>query len=175
MGGPARISRPDRELGDQLIELMERLRRVLIRSGRSAGLRTLTEAHATLLRTLVSGGPATPARVASELGLARPTVSNIVRELVSAELIERQPSSADGRSVSLAPTARARQQLAEFGRGRSDALARALGGLSAPDRDCLIAAAPALERLLERLTVDADERVERETGDPSAVQPRRAR
>jgi DNA-binding MarR family transcriptional regulator len=169
------MGRPDRELGDQLIGLMDRLRRVLIRSARSAGLRPLTEAHATLLRTLVSDGPATPARVASELGLARPTVSNLVRDLVSEGLVERRPSSADGRSVSLAPTVRARQQLAEFGRGRSDALARALGELSAPDRDCLIAAVPALGRLLERLTADADERAEPEGGGRPPDAPRRAR
>ncbi|MBP2329410.1 DNA-binding MarR family transcriptional regulator [Kibdelosporangium banguiense] len=148
----------DPALGDHLIQVMDLLRRSLIRAARSAGgLSALTEAHATLLRVLIVGGPLSPAQVAAKLRLARPTVSNLVRELTAGGLIERQPSAVDGRSVLLAPTQRARTQLDTFSRGRSMVLACALGEIAADDRDRLAAALPSLSRLLERLETVAEE------------------
>jgi DNA-binding MarR family transcriptional regulator len=144
-------------LADRFIGLVDPLRRVLIRAARSAEeLPPLTEAHATLLRLLVAAGPLTPAQVADELRLSRPTVSNLVRELAADGLIERSPSAADGRSVLLVPTPRARKQLEMFGQGRILALAQALDGVSAEERDRLAAALPVLSRLLDRLTVTTD-------------------
>lgn len=145
---------PERELADRIIGLVDALRRVLIRAARSAAaLPPLTEAHASLLRGLVASGPLAPGQLAAELRLSRPTVSNLVRELVASGLVERTPSAVDGRSVLLTPTSRARKQLETFGLGRTRAVALALDGLSAEDRQLLMAALPALSRLLDVLAV----------------------
>ncbi len=145
------------ELADRFIGVVDPLRRVLIRAARSAEeLPPLTEAHATLLRLLVAAGPLAPAQAAGELRLSRSTVSNLVRELAADGLIERSRSAADGRSVLLVPTPRARKQLEMFGQGRILALAHALDAVSAKERDCLAAALPVLSRLLDRLTTTTD-------------------
>lgn len=59
----------------------------------------------------------------------------------------RSPSAADGHSVLLTSTVRAREVLDALSRRRVEALA----GLPAEDRADLAAALPALGRLLERL------------------------
>ena len=149
---------PERELADRIIGLVDALRRMMIRAARSAAaLPPLTEAHATLLRALVAAGSLPPGQLAAELRLSRPTVSNLVRELVDSGLIERTPSAVDGRSVLLAPTRRARRQLETFGYGRTLALARALDGLPGEDRELLIAALPTLSRLLDVLADMAEQ------------------
>ena len=146
-----------RELGDELVQVLRPLRRALVRATRAVeGLPSLTEAQVALLRVLVTGGPLSPARAAAELHLARSTVSNLVKELVGEGLVDRRPSALDGRSVELAPTARARELLETFNSGRGRVLSRALAEISAEDRERLAAAAPSLRRLLERLMAMGD-------------------
>jgi DNA-binding MarR family transcriptional regulator len=109
-----------------------------------------------VLRRLSHTGGRTPAQLADDLHLARPTISNVVRDLTADGLVERRPAPADGRSVVLVPTARAEAQLRAFRRGRSEVMAGALATLSAEEIAYLKAAMPALTKLLD--TVRTHER-----------------
>jgi DNA-binding MarR family transcriptional regulator len=89
--------------------------------------------------------------VARELGLLPSNVSASVRSLVQRGLVERRPSARDGRQVLLflTPTARAARQARER-RWAAD-LEQLLGDLPTADRTRLLAAAPALVGLAQRL------------------------
>lgn len=137
---------------DELARLLPALWRAVVRATRSAErLPALPESQVSALRKLVAKGPLSPAQLAVELDLARPTISNLVREMTAEGLVERRPSDTDGRSVLLVPTVRARNVLEAFRRGRGEVMARALDGISTDERERLVAALPSCRRLLERL------------------------
>ena len=69
------------------------------------------ESQVQILRKLVASGELSSARLAEELRLARPTVSNSLRGLVADGLVQRERSTADGRSVLLQATTRGQDEL----------------------------------------------------------------
>lgn len=143
---------------DELTRLLPGLSRAVVAATRSVRhLPTLTESQVALIRELVECGPLTPAQVASQLRLSRPTISNLVREAESKDLVERRPATLDRRSVFILPTAHARALLESFGVGRAEVVTRALDEASVDDRKKLIAALPALSRLEDRLLSIAQE------------------
>ena len=145
------------ELGDQLVGLVQGLGRALVQVTRSAvGLPTLPESQIAVLRRLSRTGGRTPAQLADDLRLARPTISNVVRDLSADGLVERRPAPGDGRSVVLVPTARAEALLTTFRQGRSEVMARAMAALSDDERARIREAVPALAKLLD--TVRSQER-----------------
>jgi DNA-binding MarR family transcriptional regulator len=141
---------------EQLAGLLRALWQAVVRATRAAEqLPTLPEAQVAVLRSLVATGGSTPGRLATELHLARSTISNLVPELTAHGLVDRRPSADDGRSVLLVPTDRARNVLTAFSRGRVDVLARALAALAETDRERLVGALPSLHRLLDQLELQA--------------------
>ncbi|MDR3202171.1 MAG: MarR family transcriptional regulator [Bifidobacteriaceae bacterium] len=137
---------------EQLTRLLPDLWRGVVQATRVVRrLPPLPEAQVAALQTLARFGPLTPAALAKHLCLARPTVSNIVRELVGAGFIERRKSTSDGRSVILEPTARASAALASFNAGRLEVMAKALADLAPGEREALVAALPALGSLRDNL------------------------
>lgn len=143
---------PDPELAGPLADGLRAAWRAVVAATRAAeGLPALPDSQVAVVRRLVDDGPTTPAALADALQLARSTVSNLVRELVAGGLVERHPSASDGRSVQLVPTARARHVVQAFGRGRVDAVARALEELDPAGRKHLADALPALKQLTDRL------------------------
>lgn len=143
---------------EQFAHLLPALWRGVYRATRSSADMPALESQTQILRKLVAVGALSPAQLAEELRLARPTISNLVRGLVADGLVERTPSESDGRSVLLDATARGREVLLGFREGRAEVLAEALNDLRAADRRRLYAALPSLDRLLEKL----DERAEAE-------------
>ncbi|MFC7340557.1 MarR family winged helix-turn-helix transcriptional regulator [Saccharopolyspora griseoalba] len=140
------------ETGESLMRLLPPLRRAIVQAVRAAeGLPNLPEAQVLMLRTLETAGPVTPGQLADELHLARPTVSNLVRELVGNGLLDRKPSEQDGRSVRLELTDRARGLLEAFNRGRHQVLTEALRSLPDGDRANIAAAVPSLGLLRKQL------------------------
>jgi DNA-binding MarR family transcriptional regulator len=140
------------EAGDQLVGLVQGLGRALVQATRAAGrLPALPESQIAVLRRLSHSGGRTPAQLADDLHLARPTISNLVRDLTADGLIERRPAPTDGRSVVLVPTARAEAMLNAFRQGRSEVMAHAMASLPPADRESLSAALPALARLLDQV------------------------
>ncbi|GIF26148.1 DNA-binding MarR family transcriptional regulator [Actinoplanes tereljensis] len=144
--------RKESELPDRLVRLVQGLSRTLVQATRRAGhLPALPESQVAVLRRLSHSGGQTPAQLADDLHLARPTISNLVRDLTADGLVERRPSPADGRSVLLVPTARAEEMLNAFRQGRSEAMTRAVAQLPAEDRARIEAALPSLTLLLDRI------------------------
>jgi DNA-binding MarR family transcriptional regulator len=115
------------------------------------GLPALPEAQVAVLRTLRSSPSMTPAELANELGLARPTVSNLLHDLQAAGLVTRARSEVDGRSVILTITEQARDVQDAFHRGRGEVVTSAWAALDDSDRAALAAATPSLRRLADLL------------------------
>jgi len=140
----------------QLAHLLPALWRSVYQATPSSDEMPALESQTQILRKLVAVGALSPAQLAEELRLARPTVSNLVRGLVADGLVERAPSPSDGRSVLLSATEHGRDVLLGFRAGRAEVLADALDDLPAVDRRRIYAALPSLDRLLERLDQRAD-------------------
>ncbi|SCL28567.1 DNA-binding transcriptional regulator, MarR family [Micromonospora nigra] len=139
-------------LGGALGDLHRVLRRAATqRAGRVA----LPDAQVEVL-LLVQRQPGIGVREAAErLGTAPNTVSTLVGELTGAGLLRRERDPADRRSVRLDLTDAARDRITAHQRHRRDLLAAALAGLDAPEREQLLAAAPALRHLADRVADQA--------------------
>ena len=111
------------------------------------GLPTLPEAQVAVLRILRASPALTPAELAQRLDLARPTVSNLLRDLDAAGYLIREPSELDRRSITVTITEQAREVQDAFQRGRVEVVTAAWAALADSDRAALIAATPALRRL----------------------------
>lgn len=111
----------------------------------------LPPAQSELLRLAAQMPGLTVAQAARELRLAPNTVSTLIGKLTEQGLIERTQSSADGRSVLLNVTAKARGRLAEWRDLRAELAGPALASLPAADQAALAAAVPVLQRLAERI------------------------
>ena len=126
---------------------------LLVRKLRQAHLPgELTIAETSALRRLDRGGPATSSDMAKQDRISPQSMGATLAALEQRGLIERRRDPGDGRRVVLSITAAGRQ-LANDRRGaRSELIAAALrDGFTAAERDQLLAAAPLLERLAERL------------------------
>lgn len=138
--------------GRELRRLLGPLRRAVSRAASaSVGAPTLTEAQVELLRTVARFGPLTTTELAGRLHAARPTVSNLVKALARAGMLDREPSPTDSRAILIQISARARNVLAEADVNRAAFLQQAIEQLSDADRTILDAALPVLARLLEQL------------------------
>lgn len=148
-GGPE--SKPDASAPAGLARLnsiVSPLRRGLLKAARAAEhLPDLPEAQIEVLRALPAGAVRSPGELAAELGLSRPTVSNLLREMERAGLVTREASEADRRRVEVRASTRALGLLERFDRASAAILAAALAELDDTDRAALAAALPALERL----------------------------
>ncbi|MGW2860174.1 MarR family winged helix-turn-helix transcriptional regulator [Streptomyces sp. NPDC001205] len=134
----------------ELGRLLGPLRRAVLRATRNAeGLPDLPEAQIELLRTL-SAAPdgLAPREAAARLRVAPSTVSNLVRTMTAAGLVERVSHPHDLRTVTLTASDMARELLARYDSASTAALAEASAELPAEDRATLAAAMPALDRLL---------------------------
>ncbi|MEV0600035.1 helix-turn-helix domain-containing protein [Streptomyces sp. NPDC050315] len=134
----------------ELGRLLGPLRRAVLRATRNAeGLPDLPEAQIALLRAL-SAAPEglAPREVAARLRVAPSTVSNLVRTMTAAGLVQRVPHPHDLRTVTLTASAAALQLLERYDSASTATLARASDELPAADRAALTAALPALDRLL---------------------------
>jgi DNA-binding MarR family transcriptional regulator len=132
----------------RLGSLISPLRRSLLRVARSAEhLPEIPDAQIEVLRALPAGRESSPGELADDLGLSRPTISNLLRDMERAKLVSRRSATHDRRRVVVAASDRALDLLARFDRASADVLAEVLGRLGDDDRRALDAALPALERL----------------------------
>ncbi|MER5780657.1 MarR family transcriptional regulator [Streptomyces mobaraensis] len=135
----------------ELGRLLGPLRRAVLRTRRSEGLPDLPEAQIELLRVLAETGCITPREAAIRLRAAPSTISNLVRAMTAAELVERTPSATDLRTVNLSATPRALDMLDRYDRTSTAALRRALDALPPAGRLAIDEALPALADLLVTL------------------------
>lgn len=136
----------------ELSRILGPLRRAVLRATRTAAdLPDLPEAQIELLRTLVAEGPLNPRTVATRLRIAPSTVSNLVKTMSTAGLIERETAPNDLRTVHLVASPKARNLLDSYDRTSTATLANTISRLSANERETLEAALPILDRLTGEL------------------------
>lgn len=135
-----------------LSHLLGPLRRAVLRSTRAAeDLPDLPEAHIELLRVLAAEGPLGTGAVAARLRVSPSTVSNLVRTMSAAGLVQRQSSATDARAVGLTATPTALELLERYDRASHRMLDEALRQLPSDDRAAVAKAVPALQRLVATL------------------------
>lgn len=122
-------------------------------ASRSRGdLPVLPPSQARALRLIVTGDSGiTPTRLAVQMGLSRPMVSEVVRKLEENLLVERRRSRADGRSVVVTATERGLYVHRSFRLGLVDSVAEAFGSMTHGDVRRIMDCMPAFERLHEQL------------------------
>ncbi|TFI43115.1 MarR family transcriptional regulator [Rhodococcus sp. 1R11] len=132
------------ELGRQLGPL----RRSLLRATRDvAQLPDIADSHIEVMRALATEPSISPGRLATRLNLARSTVSNLIKAMVDAGLVERSITAGDLRGATLTASPKARNLLAEYDAASSRVLADALDELSQHNRQAIAAALPALAEI----------------------------
>ncbi|MDN0197701.1 MarR family transcriptional regulator [Streptomyces sp. S.PNR 29] len=133
--------------------LLGPLRRAVLRATRNAeGLPDLPEAQIELLRALSSSPEGlSPGAAAVRLRVAPSTVSNLVRTMSAARLVERIRPEHDQRTVVLTASAEALHLLERYDRASTAALIRVVEKLPDADRVALDQALPALKRLVAAL------------------------
>lgn len=136
------------ELAEELYNAWGAIRDASRRAGQ---LPSLSPSQVAVLRRLVARGPARPATLADDLGLARPTISNLLRDLEDEALVERLASRSDGRSVLVVITERARKVLETFARERVRLVVQEYNRLEPADRAALAAAVGPLRQLISGL------------------------
>ncbi|MGW2712248.1 MarR family winged helix-turn-helix transcriptional regulator [Streptomyces sp. NPDC001356] len=133
--------------------LLGPLRRAVLRATRNAeGLPDLPEAQIELLRALSSSPEGlSPGAVAERLRVAPSTVSNLVRTMSGARLVERVRPEHDQRTVILTASQEALNLLERYDRASTAALTQVVEELPDSDRAALDQALPALDRLVTAL------------------------
>jgi DNA-binding MarR family transcriptional regulator len=139
-----------------LTDVVTRLRRVLRASIRSDyPWEALPMAQVEILQRLRDEPGLRVNDLAVRHRLADNTVSVLVQQMVRAELITRVTDPSDRRAVRLDLTPAGRRMLTEWQRAHERRLESALDRLDIADRSAVLAALPALSRLVDELE-DAD-------------------
>lgn len=132
--------------------LLGPLRRAQLRVVREAGqLPDLPDAQVEVLRVLIRTDGATPGTIATELGLARSTVSNLLKAMTRAGLIERTLGTNDGRSTVVTASRHARSLLDTYDSASRTVLDAVFARLTPDDYARIESAIPALEALRDTL------------------------
>jgi DNA-binding MarR family transcriptional regulator len=118
----------------------------------------VSSSTATTLDTLQSEGPLRISDLATREAISQPGMTTLVNRLEAAGQAERVADLTDGRATLVRITEVGRKVLADRHAARSAALLTELDRLESSDRDALIAALPALDRLISRNTLTKDPR-----------------
>ena len=132
--------------------LLAPLHRAVARAGApSSEVASFSPAQLELLRLVGDTGPTTTTQIAARLSLARPTVSNLVKNLTQADMLTRELSPTDYRSVLIDLSPSGRQRLEAASEQRLAVLQEAIDTLTDDQRANLVAALPALRHVLHHL------------------------
>ena len=140
----------------QLAHLIPALWRTMRRASRTATRLPANESQVLILRLLVSQGAMSPSRLAEELGIARPTVSNLLRDMVRTGLVARTTAVDDHRSIVISATSDGQDILETFRRDRAEALRAAIELIPLEDQEQLKLGVGALRHLQRQLEAVAD-------------------
>lgn len=130
-----------------LLVALTRARRWLTRLATEQPAR-LGASGVSALAEIVRSGPLRLGDLAARERIAPPTLSRIVAGLVEHGYVERHPDPDDARAWLVAATPTGTELLRAMRSHRTAELTARLSRLSADDRAALLAAAPALERLV---------------------------
>jgi len=146
------------ELLDLIPSLLRRLRADIPREADSEDIapewRDITELRATtgqirLLRILMTHQSCTMQELADQLDVAPPTVTAMVKRLLTQEFVERIRDEEDWRVVRVLPTERGRRAVSLYDQFRRANLQRRLAHLNEEELAQLGAALPVLRRIIE--------------------------
>lgn len=152
------IPGPDVDPLEQLAHLVPALWRTMKRAAKSSEKLPVNESHVGILRMLIQYGELPPARLADLLNLARPTVSNLLKTLVSDGLVDRRIDPHDSRAFILNVTDSGRRVLEDFRADRVSVLREASENMSLSEREQLRASIPTLRHLLRELEFVASDK-----------------
>jgi DNA-binding MarR family transcriptional regulator len=110
----------------------------------------------TTLDSLHSAGPLRVSDLAEREAISQPGMTSLVNRLEAAGQAERISDPADGRVALVRITDRGRAVLAQRHAARTELLRRELGALDRVDRAALVAAVPAISRLIARTKEPVD-------------------
>jgi DNA-binding MarR family transcriptional regulator len=113
---------------------------------------TVSSSTVTALDRLAVEGPLRISELAAREAMTQPGVTLLVNRLADAGWAERVPDPTDRRATLVRITAAGQDVLAERTAARARVLHQRLAVLEPDDRDRLLAALPALERLAARST-----------------------
>lgn len=143
------MSAPPREDVAALLVGLVRVRRWLTRLDAGAGeVAPIGPSGVSALAEIVREGPLRLSDVAARERLAVPTLSRVVAGLVEQGLVVRAPDPDDARAAQLLATDAGRDLIAGLRSTRVAELAARLDDLGPADRAALLAAGPALARLV---------------------------
>lgn len=141
-------------------------RRVLLNTSRSrAGLKSLPDAQIEILRRLSPDRWESPTTLGRRLGLARPTISNLVRTMEQDGLVVRRPDGSDARSMLVGLTELARTQLHVYDIAAEGLLLEVLNDLTSDEQRILRDTVPLLTQIRGAL-----ERIEGPAGRPQLLE-----
>ncbi|KHK96085.1 hypothetical protein LK09_17290 [Microbacterium mangrovi] len=136
----------------RLAAVVSPLRRMLLGAARSREqLPEIPDAQIEVIRALPAGTVLAPSVLADRLGVQRSTVSNLLKSMERAGLVERRAAAGDGRGVEVEASARALDLFGRFDLAAAAVVTEAATALSDEDRAAIAAAIPALERLRDAL------------------------
>lgn len=137
-------------LAEGLMPVVTALRRAVRRRTRERiGVPALPAAQVELLRAVQDQPGVGVAGAARRLRLAENSVSTLVRTAVADGYLRRTPDPADRRVARLELTDAAHERLRRWRAVRAGVVDAALAHLDAADHEALVAAVPALTRLLD--------------------------
>jgi DNA-binding MarR family transcriptional regulator len=143
------------------VETTARLRAVIGRLSRllrptpAARAAGLSPTRISVLFTVVREGPIRLSDLAEAESINPTQLSRAIAQLVDAGLVERSADEGDRRAAWLEPTAEGRRLTKRIRSERTDALNVALEGLAADERERIVNALSALERLGDQLRTRA--------------------
>jgi DNA-binding MarR family transcriptional regulator len=112
----------------------------------------LTLPETSALARLDRGGPATPGELAKQEQISPQSMGATIGALETRGLVERRPDPSDGRRAVISLTGAGRRVLQDKRTARTQQLAEALvAGFTPAELGQLMAAAPLLERLAQRI------------------------
>lgn len=133
-------------------DVVTRLRRALRRSIREEQPWTARPmAQVEVLQSLRDTGATRIGDLAERLRLAQSTASTLVGQLIAAELVTRDVDPVDRRASIVALSVTGRTDLKNWDAAHRRRLGTALGSLSPSDQHAVLAAVPALGRLVDAL------------------------
>lgn len=131
-----------------LSRILGPLRRAVLRATRAAEeLPDLPDTHIEILRAVAATPAITPKAIAEQLGLARPTVSNLIQAMRRAGLLFLERDDDDARLVHVSATDFAAELLRRYDSASEQILRAAMKELAPAERAAIAAALPALTRL----------------------------
>jgi DNA-binding MarR family transcriptional regulator len=140
----------------ELTAVVTQLRRALRRSIRTDyPWEARPIAQIEVLQTLRDTGPIRLGDLAARLNLAQSTVSTLVSGLVSGELVSRAVDTRDRRASAIELSDAGRSYLGEWDAAHQRRIGSALHTLDVAERHAVLAALPALARLVDALNADA--------------------